>query len=96
MSPWQRDTPCEGWLMAPLRRSPDRVSSPGYPFTEIVVTLMPEYYSINEAKKPAAHRVFHNNNVCVPAKDIPAAERRPGRNGYRLCDDCQKWNNQSR
>lgn len=55
---------------------------------------VPAFYSINEAKKPAANRVHHNNGACVPGRDIPANERKPGTGGYRLCDDCIKLNKQ--
>jgi len=49
-----------------------------------------DFYSINEAKKPANERVYHNNSECRPAHDIPPSERRNGTNGYRLCDHCAK------
>jgi hypothetical protein len=52
------------------------------------------FYSINEEKKPAANRVHHNNDKCPPGRDIPANERRPGTNGYRLCQDCDRLNAQ--
>jgi hypothetical protein len=29
------------------------------------------FHSVNEVKKPAAHRVHHNNNACPPGRDIP-------------------------
>ena len=54
------------------------------------------FYSINEEKKPVAHRVHHNNSACIPGRDIPQSERRNGTGGYRLCDDCQKLNDQGR
>jgi hypothetical protein len=49
---------------------------------------VPAFYSINEIKKDAAHRVFHDNDACAPGRDIPANERRPGTAGYRRCDVC--------
>jgi hypothetical protein len=55
-----------------------------------------EFYSINEAVKPAANRVHHNNNTCPPGRDIPLNERRPGAGGYRLCLDCQERNKQGK
>jgi hypothetical protein len=55
-----------------------------------------EFYSINEASKPTATRVHHNNNACPPGRDIPLNERRPGTGGYRLCRDCQERNNQGK
>jgi hypothetical protein len=56
----------------------------------------PEFYSINEAAKPAANRVYHNNSACPPGRDIPPSERRPGTGGYRLCMDCNERNTQGR
>jgi hypothetical protein len=58
--------------------------------------VVPAFYSINEANKPLHNRVHHNNNNCPPGRDIPANERRNGTGGYRLCDDCQKLNDQGR
>lgn len=54
------------------------------------------FYSINEEKKPASNRVHHNNSACPPGRDIPQSERRTGTNGYRLCDDCKKLNDQGK
>jgi hypothetical protein len=54
------------------------------------------FHSINEEKKPAAIRVYHDNSACAPGRDIPQFERRVGTNGYRLCDDCKKLNDQGR
>jgi hypothetical protein len=53
---------------------------------------VPDFYSINEAAKPPANRVYHNNGACPPGRDIPQNERRSGTNGYRLCDDCAERN----
>jgi hypothetical protein len=47
-----------------------------------------DYYSINEEKKAQADRVYHNNDDCRAGRDIPMNERRTGKNGYRLCEDC--------
>jgi hypothetical protein len=55
-----------------------------------------EFYSINEASKPADKRVHHNNDACPPGRDIPANERRSGTGGYRLCNDCANLNAQGR
>jgi hypothetical protein len=57
---------------------------------------MAPYYSVNEAKKPPAHRVHHNNSLCAPARDIPTHERQAGTGGHRLCDDCKRLNDQNR
>jgi hypothetical protein len=43
------------------------------------------FNSINELKKQAPDRVYHNNNKCASGNDIPKKERRPGTTGYRLC-----------
>lgn len=48
------------------------------------------FYSVNEANKPAANQVHHNNTDCGPGKEIPYWDRRSGDGGYRLCDDCEK------
>jgi hypothetical protein len=56
----------------------------------------PAFYSINEAKKQANHRVHHNNSVCPPGRDIPTWERLAGTGGYRLCEDCDRLNRQGR
>lgn len=56
----------------------------------------PDFYSINETQKQPAHRVYHNNSACPPGRDIPQNERRSGRNGYRLCDDCGRLNAQGK
>jgi hypothetical protein len=29
------------------------------------------FHSINEANKPAGHRVHHNDDTCGPGKEIP-------------------------
>ena len=58
--------------------------------------LMPAFYSVNEIKKPEANRVHHNNSACIPGRDIPVNERKPGGGGYRLCKDCNELNNQKR
>jgi hypothetical protein len=54
------------------------------------MSKIPDFYSINEIKKPIEKRVYHDNNACAPGRDIPANERRPGTGGYRRCDVCQE------
>jgi hypothetical protein len=54
------------------------------------------FYSINEANKPAANRVYHNNGACSLGRDIPYIERRKGTGNYRLCEDCDRLNRLSR
>ena len=39
---------------------------------------VPDYCSINEASKPAANRVYHDNNECRAGRDIPLHEMRDG------------------
>jgi hypothetical protein len=51
---------------------------------------VPDFYSINEAKKPANQRVYHNADACPSGRDIPAHERRAGTGGYRHCDNCRR------
>jgi hypothetical protein len=43
---------------------------------------VPDFHSINEAKKPAYIRVYHDNSACVPGRDISQNERRLGKGGY--------------
>lgn len=50
------------------------------------------FHSLNEAGKPPERRVYHNNGVCGPGRDIPYRERVSGTGGYRLCDDCFRLN----
>ena len=57
---------------------------------------VPAFHSVNEAQKPAANRVFHNNSLCVPGRDIPQHERRTGTGNYRLCDRCKENNDANR
>jgi len=47
------------------------------------MTINP-FNSINEVKKPAQGRVYHNNNKCASGQEIPKKERRTGTAGYRL------------
>jgi len=56
------------------------------------MAITPAFHSINEVKKPAHLRVYHNNNTCPPGRDIPSWERKPGPNTYRLCHDCENRN----
>jgi hypothetical protein len=55
-----------------------------------------EFYSVNEVQKPQQNRVYHDNDACPPGRDIPQGERRPGRNGYRLCNDCDSLDKQGK
>jgi hypothetical protein len=60
------------------------------------MTAVAPFYSINEVKKPTQKQVHHNNGACPSGRDIPANERRSGTGGYRLCEDCQRYNNEGR
>ncbi len=55
---------------------------------------VPAFYSVNEASKPASERVYHDNSACPTGREIPQNERKSGMNGYKLCGDCVKGNNQ--
>lgn len=55
-----------------------------------------DFHSVNEAKKAVDKRVYHNNSTCPAGRDIPAHERKPGKGGYRLCDDCERQNRAGR
>jgi hypothetical protein len=54
------------------------------------------FNSINEVKKPAEKRVYHNNSKCASGHDIPKKERREGSAGYRLCQHCKDLNAKDR
>jgi hypothetical protein len=51
---------------------------------------------VNEEKKPANQRVYHDNINCRPGQDIPPHERRPGTGGYRLCEICDDLDRKGR
>ena len=55
-----------------------------------------QFYSVNEEKKPANQRVYHDNINCRPGQDIPPHERRPGTGGYRLCEICDDLDRKGR
>ena len=54
------------------------------------------FNSINEVKKMAENRVYHNNTKCPSGYDIPKKERRAGTAGYRLCQHCKDLNAKAR
>lgn len=54
------------------------------------------FYSVNEARKPPAQQVHHDNSACPPGRDIPQHERRAGTGGYRLCKDCDRLDRERR
>jgi hypothetical protein len=52
------------------------------------MTPIQAFYSINEANKTPAERVYHNNSACHPGQNIPPGERQSGTNSYRQCAEC--------
>lgn len=61
-------------------------------FRRMAMTRGRLFYSVNEASKPPARRVHHDDERCGAGKMIPERERIYGRtNEYRLCEDCQKY-----
>ena len=54
----------------------------------------PAFYSVNEAQKIPANRVYHDNSACPSGRDIPQNERRLGTGGYRLCNNCENLDRQ--
>jgi hypothetical protein len=54
---------------------------------------VPAFYSVNEAKKAAANRVYHDNDACPLGRDIPQNDRKLGDGRHRLCVDCRRLNN---
>lgn len=50
------------------------------------------FYSVKEAKKPAAMRECHNNSECPTGRNISDTERRSGTGGYQVCPDCSGLN----
>ena len=58
---------------------------------------VPDFYSVNEATKPAANRRYHNSGECAAGRDIKAAkEEKAGTNGYKLCEHCENYNKPKR
>jgi hypothetical protein len=50
------------------------------------------FHSIYEARKPPEHRVYHDNDACPLACEIPERERVPGRANLRACKECERLN----
>jgi len=48
------------------------------------------FYSVNEAKRPASERRYHDNDKCGPGSEIKLEDRQVGTNGYDRSKDCQK------
>ena len=51
---------------------------------------VPAFHSVTQARKPEAHRIYHDNSRCFPGRDIPLHERLEGDGGYRLCIECTR------
>lgn len=54
------------------------------------MATVPAFHSVNQAAKPPAHRIYHDNDRCFPGRDIPQHERLQGDHGYRLCIECTR------
>ena len=54
------------------------------------------FYSISKNRKPSEDQVHHNNADCVLGRGIPRYEHRYGTGEYKLCDECQRLNQQER
>lgn len=48
------------------------------------------FHAADEAERPPAHRVHHNNSACPAGRRIH--RKILGDKGYRLCDDCKEMN----
>ena len=51
---------------------------------------VPAFHSVQQAKRPAENRVYHDNDRCFSARDIPGHDRREGTADYRLCGECAR------
>ena len=51
---------------------------------------VPTFCSVDQVKKPEAHRVYHDNDRCFSGRDIALHDRRAGDQGYRLCVECTR------
>jgi hypothetical protein len=51
---------------------------------------VPAFHSVQQAKRPAENRVYHDNDRCFSGRDIPQHDRREGAEGYRLCVECAR------
>ena len=71
---------------------PDRAAESIRAAPERRMPTVSAFHSINEATKPPATRVFHNNIACRTAQKIPEPDRRNGTCGYRLCYECATLN----
>jgi hypothetical protein len=53
---------------------------------------VPPFHSVNEARRPPVHRVYHENDACPLGRAIQQWECRAGTGGHRLCKDCERLN----
>lgn len=61
------------------------------------MTTVPDFYSKREINKPVNKRVYHNDSGCPPGIDIKSnKDNEPGRNGYRLCSNCEQRNKEGK
>jgi hypothetical protein len=54
------------------------------------MATVPAFCSVDQVKKPQAHRVYHDNDRCFPGRDISLYDRCTGDKGYRLCVECTR------
>lgn len=54
------------------------------------MTKVSAFHSVLQAKRPAENRIYHDNDRCFSARDIPGHDRREGDAGYRLCVECTR------
>jgi hypothetical protein len=53
---------------------------------------VPSFHSTSEARKLPPQRVYHENDSCSLARNIPEWDIRPGTGGHRLCKECERLN----
>lgn len=53
---------------------------------------VPAFHSVQQAKRPAENRIYHDNDRCFSAREIPGHDRREGAADYRLCGECTRLN----
>lgn len=48
------------------------------------------FHSVDQARKPEDHRIYHDNDRCFSARGIFQHQRLDGDGGYRLCVECTR------